>query len=68
MSELEPELEMLLRVALQHDTCDTEKARIDGYAVLIPFDVHRPGQKPEWTIGYERVRNRRELLEAFGYD
>jgi hypothetical protein len=63
VSELEP----LLRLALNHHTCETEKARIDGDCVLIPFDVHHPGRDPEWTIEYERVRNRSELLEAFGY-
>jgi hypothetical protein len=34
---------------------------------VIPFDIYRPGHDPEWTIGYERVRDRGELLEALGY-
>ena len=62
-----PELELLLRLALDHQTCTTEKARIDGDAVVIPFDVHHPERNPEWTVEYERVRTRAELLDAFGY-
>ena len=61
------ELELLLRLALDHQTCTTEKARIEADAVVIPFDVHHPGCDPEWTVEYERVRTRAELLEAFGY-
>jgi hypothetical protein len=61
------ELELLLRLALGHNSCRTEKARIDGDAVVIPFDCFTPGREPEWTINYERVRTRGELLEAFGY-
>ena len=61
------ELELLLRLALTHDTCSTEKARIDGASVLIPFDVFGFEGKPGWTIQYERVRTRGELLEALGY-
>jgi hypothetical protein len=61
------ELELLLRIAFEHKTCDTEKPRIEGDAVVIPFDIYRPGHDPEWTIGYERVRDRGELLEALGY-
>ena len=67
LPEVRSELELLLSIALEHDTCATEKPRIDGDAVVIPFDLHRPGLQPEWTIGYERVRNRGELLEALGY-
>ncbi len=58
------ELELLLALALDHDTCKTEKARIEGDAVIIPFDVLRGST---WAIEYERVRSRAELLEAFGY-
>ena len=58
---------MLLRVALDHDTCETEKARIDGDAVVIPFDCFDADRYPQWTIEYERVRTRSELLDAFGY-
>ena len=61
------ELELLLRLALTHDTCITEKARVDGDAVLIPFDVHDPDGDPKWRIEYERVHTRGELLEALGY-
>ena len=61
------ELELLLWVALDHDTCKTEKARIEGDAVVIPFDCFKPDREPQWTIEYERVRTRTELLEAFGY-
>ena len=61
------ELELLLKLALNHNSCSSEQARIEGDTVLIPFDVHRPGREPEWTIEYERVRTRGEFLEAFGY-
>jgi hypothetical protein len=67
MSSTSSELELLLRLALDHDTCTTEKARMDGDAVLIPFDCYNPDRDPAWTVEYERVRNRAELLDAFGY-
>lgn len=67
MSSKGPELELLLRLALDHDTCKAEKARIDGDAVVIPFDCYRPDGDPAWTIEYERVSTRTELLDALGY-
>ena len=62
-----PELELLLRLALTHDTCQTEKARIEDDAVIIPFDVLGFEGRPGWSVQYERVRTRAELLEALGY-
>lgn len=59
-------LEELLSLALTHDNCTTEKARIEGDCVLIPFDVFDEDRKV-WTIVYERVRTVDQLLEAFGY-
>ena len=67
MSPESSELELLLRLALTHDTCDTEKPRIEGDAVVIPLDCHNPDRDPAWTIQYERVRNRTELLDVLGY-
>jgi hypothetical protein len=61
------ELELLLRIARDHKTCRTEEPRIEGDAVLIPFDVYKPNQDPSWSIEYEVVRDRGELLEALGY-
>ena len=61
------ELELLLRLALSHNTCQTEKARIEDGAVIIPFDVLKGDRDPVWTIDYERVRTRGELLEALGH-
>jgi hypothetical protein len=61
------QLEHLLSIALDHETCATEKAWIDGDAVVIPFDCFHPDRKPQWTIQYERVRSRQDLLDAFGY-
>ena len=63
----ERELELLLRVARSHDSCATEKPRRDGDAIVIPFDCLNERQSPAWSIQYERVRSRRELLEALGY-
>jgi hypothetical protein len=59
-------LERLLGLALEHDTCATEKARLEGDAIVIPFDAHHRDTN-SWTIEYERVHNRRELLDALGY-
>jgi hypothetical protein len=59
------ELDRLLIAARQHQTCSSEEAKIDGDAIVIPFDAHQ--RDGTWTIEYERVRNRRELLEALGY-
>lgn len=60
------ELRLLQRLAATHQTCQEERPRIDGDAVVIPFDVLE--SKPDrWTIAYERVRNRKELLDALGY-
>ena len=67
MDSLGSELELLLKMALDHKTCETEKARVDGDAVIIPFDCYKPDREPAWTIEYERVRNRTELLDALGY-
>jgi hypothetical protein len=61
------ELQLLLKLARGHKTCDTEEARIDGDAVIIPFDCYKPDREPTWTVEYERVRNRAELLDALGY-
>ena len=60
-------LESFLKIALDHDTCTTEKARIEGDAVVIPFDCFDPDRRPGWIIRYERVRTPAELLEVFGY-
>ncbi len=64
---MKTELELLLAIALDHKTCSTEKARIEGGDLVIPFDYYHPGHDPEWTIGYERVRDRKQLLDALGY-
>jgi hypothetical protein len=65
-SERELELELLLRIARDHDTCEDERPEIDGNSIVIPFDcLHRDPDR--WTIAYERVSNRRELLDALGY-
>jgi hypothetical protein len=61
------ELELLLRVALNRKTCLTEKPRIEAGWVVIPFDGHHPTRQPEWTIEYERVQTRTQLLDALGY-
>lgn len=60
----ERELELLLACALDHETCETEKARIEGDAIRIPFDCQRDNR---WHIEHELVRTRRELLDALGY-
>jgi hypothetical protein len=59
------ELELLRRLAASHHTCADERPRIDGDAIVIPFDCRQADAT--WTIEYERVRNRRELLDALGY-
>lgn len=61
------ELELLLALARDHETCETERARIEGEAIVIPFDCHNENRSPAWSIEYERVTNRRELLDALGY-
>lgn len=66
-SERELELELLLRMARSHETCETERARIDGDAIVIPFDCFNENRSPAWTIELERVRTRQELLDALGY-
>jgi hypothetical protein len=60
-------LNRLLAIARAHDTCATEKARLEGDAIVIPFDCHNVNRSPAWSIEYERVRNRAELLAALGY-
>jgi hypothetical protein len=60
-------LKTLLAIALAHDTCELEKPRIEGEELVIPFDCHNPGKVPAWSIEYERVRTRRELLDVLGY-
>lgn len=59
-------LDLLLSIARQHKSCSSEEARIEGDAVVIPFDQLVDGGR-RWIVVHERVRNRRELLEAFGY-
>jgi hypothetical protein len=61
------ELELLLRLAQSHRTCAAEQARIEGDELVIPFDCLNEKRSRAWTIEYERVRNRRELLDALGY-
>lgn len=61
------ELEDLLSLALDQNTCSTEKARIEGGYVVIPFDCYRPECDGEWSIEYERVRTRKQLLDALGF-
>lgn len=62
--ERERELQHLLRMALDHKTCSSERPRVEGDELVIPFDVL---ERDRWTIKHERVRSRREFLEAFGY-
>jgi hypothetical protein len=59
------ELELLLRLARDHDTCATEEARIEGDELVIPIDCHH--RDGSWTIERERVRTREQLLDALGY-
>lgn len=66
-TERELELELMLRMARSHETCETERAEIDGDAIRIPIDCFNENRTPAWTIEYERARNRRELLDALGY-
>jgi hypothetical protein len=61
------ELELLLRLAQSHRTCAAEQARIEGDEIVIPFDCLNEKRSPAWTIEYERVRSRRDLLEVLGY-
>jgi hypothetical protein len=61
---MNPELELLLAIARDHESCATERPRIEGDAVVIPFDVQR---NERWFVEHERVRNRAELLDAYGY-
>lgn len=58
-------LKRLRAIALEHGTCTTEEPRIEGDELVIPFDTRQADGS--WTIAYERVRNRRELLDALGY-
>lgn len=60
-------LERLLAIAREHNTCESEQARIEGDVLVIPFDCHHPDQAPAWSIQYERVTSRQELLDALGY-
>lgn len=60
------ELELLLRIARDHDTCATEQARIAGNELLVPIDCHHTATD-RWTIELERVRTHAQLLDALGY-
>lgn len=59
------ELRAMLRVARDHGTCRQESARIEGDAIVVPFDTFHDDHG--WSIERQTVRTRRELLDALGY-
>lgn len=67
MPASDAELQLFLKIALEHNTSLIEKARIEGCAVVIPFDYIGEDPARQGAIRHELVRNRRELLEALGY-
>ncbi len=60
-----PPLGELLAIARDHPCCETERARIEAGAVIVPIDTRLADGT--WTIRRVAATNRAELLEALGY-